>query len=221
MQLSDRMRPLVKKADRRAPSYTSGARRKKDFKIFDPGLSRVEAIKEAARCMACLSGAVVDPVKCIACLTCVRVCPFEIPKIDFDNKSFINMAECQACGLCITECPATAIGYSRGQAEDLLQATLAAAKSGSVEFVCVNGLDESEELPPSASIVLVNCVSGIGQNLLLLALLNGAESVTVTPGREHECKNKGGRGLVAGRVAKVKEALRALGIDPETVVYKE
>ncbi|MBE0409614.1 MAG: FAD-dependent oxidoreductase [Anaerolineales bacterium] len=61
--------------------------------------------------------AVVEPDRCIACLTCVRVCPFNIPKIRTDlvgsgglnGSAFIEPAVCQGCGVCAAECPAQAI----------------------------------------------------------------------------------------------------------------
>lgn len=52
--------------------------------------------------------AVVDEEKCAACLTCVRFCPYHVPKI-IDNVAKIEVAECQGCGTCASECPAKAI----------------------------------------------------------------------------------------------------------------
>jgi heterodisulfide reductase subunit A len=61
--------------------------------------------------------AVVDQSKCTACLTCVRICPFSIPKIvsnvtgvgNIMGAAYIEAAVCQGCGLCAAECPAKAI----------------------------------------------------------------------------------------------------------------
>jgi heterodisulfide reductase subunit A-like polyferredoxin len=61
--------------------------------------------------------AVVDPAKCTGCLTCVRICPFSVPKIQADvsgvgnilGAAIIEAAVCQGCGLCAAECPARAI----------------------------------------------------------------------------------------------------------------
>ncbi|MFH1908415.1 MAG: 4Fe-4S binding protein, partial [Chloroflexota bacterium] len=61
--------------------------------------------------------AVVDASKCTGCLTCVRICPFNVPKIRADltgvggiiGAAYIEAAVCQGCGSCAAECPARAI----------------------------------------------------------------------------------------------------------------
>jgi heterodisulfide reductase subunit A len=54
--------------------------------------------------------AVVDQDKCAVCLTCVRVCPFNVPIIDYTiDAAYIDPAKCQGCGICPSECPAKAI----------------------------------------------------------------------------------------------------------------
>jgi heterodisulfide reductase subunit A len=61
----------------------------------------------------------VDPDNCVGCLTCMRTCPFEIPRIvsaegrvgvgGLGGAAFIDPALCQGCGTCTGECPANAI----------------------------------------------------------------------------------------------------------------
>jgi heterodisulfide reductase subunit A-like polyferredoxin len=61
--------------------------------------------------------AVVDDAKCTGCLTCVRICPFNVPKIKANltgvgniiGAAYIEAAVCQGCGSCVAECPAQAI----------------------------------------------------------------------------------------------------------------
>ncbi len=77
--------------------------------------------------------AVVDQNKCVGCLTCVRTCPFQIPKIRADftgvggiaGAAYIEPALCQGCGTCTAECPAKAI-----QLMAYLDAQLAGALTG-------------------------------------------------------------------------------------------
>jgi len=61
--------------------------------------------------------AVVDPAKCVGCLTCVRICPFDVPKVvntytgvgNILGAAYIEAAICHGCGNCASECPAQAI----------------------------------------------------------------------------------------------------------------
>ena len=93
-------------------------------KLLDETL--VQAQSAAARAARVLSRqnlqaggrvAVVDPQRCTACLTCVRICPFSVPKISSSvtgaggvmGAAVIEAAVCQGCGLCAGECPARAI----------------------------------------------------------------------------------------------------------------
>jgi heterodisulfide reductase subunit A-like polyferredoxin len=63
------------------------------------------------------SVAVVDAEKCVGCLTCVRICPYDVPKVSNDytgaggilGAAYIEPAVCHGCGSCTAECPAQAI----------------------------------------------------------------------------------------------------------------
>ncbi len=59
----------------------------------------------------------VEAEKCVGCLTCVRICPYRVPKIRADltgvgrivGAAYIEPAQCHGCGICVGECPAKAI----------------------------------------------------------------------------------------------------------------
>ncbi|MGQ9466832.1 MAG: FAD-dependent oxidoreductase [Anaerolineae bacterium] len=59
----------------------------------------------------------VDAEKCVGCLTCVRICPYRVPRIRADlvgvggivGAAYIEPAQCHGCGICVGECPAKAI----------------------------------------------------------------------------------------------------------------
>jgi len=61
--------------------------------------------------------AVVDAQKCVGCLTCVRICPYDVPRVSSGYQgvgsilgaAFIEPAICHGCGTCVAECPARAI----------------------------------------------------------------------------------------------------------------
>jgi heterodisulfide reductase subunit A-like polyferredoxin len=88
--------------------------------------SRIQAQAAAARAARILSRetltaggrvAVVDTAACTGCLTCVRICPFGVPKMQAHltgagqimGAAYIEAAVCQGCGVCVAECPARAI----------------------------------------------------------------------------------------------------------------
>ncbi|NPV67712.1 MAG: FAD-dependent oxidoreductase [Anaerolineae bacterium] len=93
-------------------------------KLLDEALIQAQAA--AARAARVLSQAtltaggriaVVDQTKCTGCLTCVRICPFGVPRIEPElvgvggirGAAIIEPAVCQGCGSCAAECPAQAI----------------------------------------------------------------------------------------------------------------
>ena len=76
-----------------------------------------QALAAAGRATAILSKetltaggsvATVDEDLCAACLTCVRVCPYSVPRIE-DGVASIEPTACQGCGTCSAQCPAGAI----------------------------------------------------------------------------------------------------------------
>jgi len=93
-------------------------------KLLDESI--VQAQAAASRAMRLLAresvptgGAIarVDPSACVACLTCVRICPYGVPRIDesavgaggIQGAAYIEPSVCQGCGTCVGECPAYAI----------------------------------------------------------------------------------------------------------------
>jgi len=64
----------------------------------------------------------VERDQCVSCLTCVRVCPWGVPKIDQGGVADISAKDCRACGICVSECPARAIRLNVAEDEKLLAA---------------------------------------------------------------------------------------------------
>jgi heterodisulfide reductase subunit A-like polyferredoxin len=81
--------------------------------------------------------AVVETARCTGCLTCVRICPFGVPRMAADvvgvggiaGAAQIEPTICQGCGICVSACPAEAIqllNYRNGQVMAKLDALLEA-----------------------------------------------------------------------------------------------
>jgi len=64
--------------------------------------------------------ATVDTGKCAACLTCVRACPYDIPRVDEHSHAVIDPAMCHGCGTCVAECPGKAIRLAHFTDEQLI-----------------------------------------------------------------------------------------------------
>ncbi|MBS1258275.1 MAG: Ferredoxin--NADP reductase [Candidatus Scalindua arabica] len=160
-----------------------------NFDEVELGFSEETAVREAMRCMNCGNGATISPEVCIACLTCVRVCPFEIPKIKEDeNFAHINN-DCQSCGMCVVECPAKAIEF-KGPYEDMgigqLNDAFKKTKTSEpliINFYCSYNLDlalSREELPENIRQVNLLSLGKLSPGLILEAFEKGADGVLIT-----------------------------------------
>jgi len=93
-------------------------------KFLDEAIAQAQAA--ASRAATILSretltaGGIVAQVnaeQCVGCLTCVRICPYDVPKIQMNlsgvgriaGAAYIEPATCHGCGICAGECPAKAI----------------------------------------------------------------------------------------------------------------
>jgi len=63
----------------------------------------------------------VDVEHCVKCLTCVRSCPFDVPKFDIEKGEIvIDEAMCHGCGVCASVCPRQAINLSFYEDDQIL-----------------------------------------------------------------------------------------------------
>ncbi len=63
----------------------------------------------------------VDTEHCVKCLTCVRSCPFEVPRFNVDKGEIeIDEAMCHGCGVCASVCPRQTIHLSLYEDDQIL-----------------------------------------------------------------------------------------------------
>lgn len=73
---------------------------------------------------------VVDPERCVGCLTCVRACPYKVPRINAEGVANIEAAACQGCGICTSLCPRKAIRLQHYSDEQISSKTAVLSKAG-------------------------------------------------------------------------------------------
>ncbi len=218
----------IKKEERAEMPALSSETRVNNFKEVELGFTEETAIREAMRCMNCGNGASVSSEVCIACLTCVRVCPFEIPKIQGDeNFAYIN-GDCQSCGICVVECPAKAIEF-KGPYEDLGKAQLDEIFEGTtnvapliINFCCSYNLDlalSTEKLPKNVKQVKMLSLGKLSPKLILEVFEKGADGVLITT-----CDDSCHFGDLCNtwtekRVGTARDLLSSIGIEQERIQH--
>jgi len=206
--------------------------RKKVFAEFEHTLDEALALSEARRCMSCGSGAEVIVDKCAACLTCLRVCPFDIPKVTDVARIESNL--CQACGMCIAECPANAI-VARGwdihgldeQTADVLAKMGTNGQKKIVAYVCGHHAPANawggpmEDAVPGVAELYLPSMSRLGANQMLKAFENGADGVIVVACQIGADRYPGATERVRKRVEQVRDLLGEVGLNPDRVQLVE
>lgn len=208
--------------------------RVRDFSPIEPGYTEAEALAESRRCLACATGAYLDPNKtCAGCLTCVRICPFGVARVD--RRAVMPAQECQTCGMCAAECPAAGIALSRFAAnkmKDRLKSVLSAvgadkiARPFVVSYCCLNEttsrkflLEQSgQEICESGILrVMVPCVGRLGAVDLMSPFELGADKVAVIACREDGCFYPGADELLKRRIGRVGKFLDEIGVGRENL----
>ena len=193
------------------------------------------ALCESRRCMDCAAGAECIDEICAVCLTCLRTCPYDVPQIDEAGNFSIRNEECQACGLCVGICPASAIRFRNHYAQhalaQLADAVTAAQGNGgpaTVVFCCSYGAFAERKFlqyvnndkPQNLAIVRVPCVAKVEVQNILEAFKLGAEGVFVAGcEQEEECTYHDASQWAGKRAQRAREILAELGLEQERVEH--
>jgi NADPH-dependent glutamate synthase beta subunit-like oxidoreductase/coenzyme F420-reducing hydrogenase delta subunit/Pyruvate/2-oxoacid:ferredoxin oxidoreductase delta subunit len=210
----------VVKAPREPVATEPPEERKTSFAAVDRNLAAEAAAREARRCMSCGAGAEVIVDKCAACLTCLRVCPFEIPKVT--DVARIDSLLCQSCGICIAECPANAIVARGWNAKGLLpraEAALAALPGDRKTLAYIGGYraapadwcGESDAVPAVAEVYLPS-VARLSVLDLLAPFEKGAQGVLVVACPDGADRYPQSTQRIRRRVAQARQLLAEAGL---------
>ncbi|MCX6010563.1 MAG: FAD-dependent oxidoreductase [Chloroflexi bacterium] len=222
---------MIRKISRLEPQILSPEARAKDFGLVESVYDWQAAVNESRRCLRCGMGAeILFQDKCATCLTCLRVCPYHVPHLDTSGTIQIPVDQCQACGVCVAECPAKAIvlrkPYDRRQVTEELNHTLKSAAESKLKpliigFCCQYGLFGTGALASlwrktgaGVWVVPVLCVAKVESDHMLRAFEMGAEGVFIA-GCGEQCARENTADWVRQRVGKVRKTLREIGLEPE------
>jgi coenzyme F420-reducing hydrogenase delta subunit/Pyruvate/2-oxoacid:ferredoxin oxidoreductase delta subunit len=222
---------MIRKIERVEPPSLASDVRAKDFETIEQVYSWEQAINEARRCLRCGIGVeILSQDKCATCLTCLRLCPYHVPRLDSSGTISIPADQCQACGICVAECPAKAIilrkPFDRRQVNDELGHTIKSAAESTnkpliIGFCCQYGLFGTGALAhlwrgakAGVNIVPVLCVAKVEASHILSAFETGAEGVFIA-GCGEQCARENTTYWIQQRVAKVRKVLEQIGLEPE------
>lgn len=218
----------VRKNHRLSIPIVDVAKRVHTFEPVEIGYSRDMAVAEARRCMSCGAGAYRIPDKCVECLTCVRVCPYGVPVVTELNSVDIRIDQCQACGLCVGECPAKAIGFRKtgesdleAQVAEVLKIASTSKEPKIVIFYCSyttrGQIYEGQQKPQGA--IGVTCVSRVDVNLILKAFENGADGVILASCEDGQCPYSNLVPWGERRIKAVQSILKGLGFNESRLAF--
>ncbi len=227
----------ITRIDRHALPMMDPAERVKHFQQAEHCYDAVDAINEARRCLTCLAGAERIEELCVNCLTCVRICPYDVPIVNVDGTVTIRSEQCQACGLCLSICPAYAIKFKTPMVDDAADAIEPAVaelleKANSAPAVlavtCGYGAFALPEVmgyrAENIAMVRYPCIAKVDTLHLLKAIEMGVDGIVVVGCKEDakaSCPHKDTVGWVEKRIGHLNALLEELGLGATRVVYRE
>ncbi len=165
----------------------------------------------------------VDPGKCAFCYTCYRACPHSAMFPDYENSAMKNLNKaCQACGICVSVCPADAIeikgrNYGAGIMPNCLM-VYCCENSGEI---AMGGIaDQLAEICDKIGIAGVSCGGELTAEKMMNALKLYEKVLCVTC-MEDACRHYDGNKRARLQVARAKEMLKAAGLDENRVTHMQ
>ena len=217
----------VTKVARTPVAAEEPAERKKSFAQFDRTFSDLQAVCEARRCMGCGAGAEVLVDKCAACLTCLRVCPFGIPKVT--DVARIESSLCQACGMCVAECPGKAI-VLKGTPAEFVEARTAELLSGGqgkvIAYICghhatADDWQGQDVKVPGVVELYLPSMAGLGVQQMLRGFEMGAQRVLVVACKDGTDRYPRASERLRDRVAQARNLLCEVGMAEDVLQLVE
>ena len=227
----------ITRRERIAVSLLAPEQRVQTFEYIESCYNELAAIREAMRCLSCGAGALRIADKCTDCLTCVRICPYGVPAVSVSGVVEIRSEYCQACGICVSECPAKAIAFRTPVFEAIttsIERALESISSSSTEpailaLCCSYGSCASSSFaewlayhrPPNLGLAKIPCVAKIDVTHLLRPFEMGVAGVLVMACSDDECRYPGNLAVAERRVNAAKKILNEIGLSESRLELRE
>ncbi len=195
---------------------------------------RTELLQKCVYCTSCLwkQRKQSDPVRCMErdcarCLTCLRICPYKIPRLNADGKLEFDRDWCDECGLCAGICPAHVVRFQADPKADWVKDKVVPALSkisGSPKVLlitCSGGPFAGESatrialnhIGAQAAAIRVPCIAKLETQNLLRSFELGLDGILVAGCEEPgQCKFKPFYPWAAKRVARTQALLKESGL---------
>lgn len=216
--LDDSVVRLINKSMRQKMPTLPIEKRINSFAEVEQGYNWDEAVREAQRCLLCGSGALIEE-NCAACLNCVRICPYGVP-VSGKEIAEIDISQCQACGICASECPASAINLkleTREEGRVALQKIVDRARQKRPEiliigFYCKYKLPVGPPDDSGINWLGKLCMGRLDVYQLVYPFELGVDGVAVHMCKNEECHFKDGIRWLLTHIERAKKILDEIGM---------
>ena len=219
----------IMRRERIAVAILAPEQRIQTFDYIELCYDEPAALREAMRCLSCGAGALRIADKCTDCLTCVRICPYGVPAVSMSGVVEIRSEYCQACGICVSECPAKAIAFRTPVFEGIVASVEQAlerissstAEPAILALCCSYGACATRSFaewlarrcPPNLGLAKIPCLAKVDVTHLLRPFEMGVAGVLVMACSDDECRYPGNVAVAERRVNAAKKILNEIGLN--------